>query len=94
MISTSGDKTTSGKHGVGKLQKIRNDMFFLLLVPNVERRVVVLTEKDMFKACSKEVEGGRVPDSIEFIQVEIPQDLNAKLTAAKLKASQETSPKP
>src|SRR3982751_4444495 len=45
-ISTSGGTTASGKLGTGKLMKLRSDMYFLLLA-NVERRCVVLTEKDM-----------------------------------------------
>jgi len=90
-ISTSGAKTASGKHAVGKLLKIRSDMYFLLLA-NVQRRLVVLTETDMYELCQKEVAGGRVHRSIEFVHVEIPADLASRLKAARSTASKEVSP--
>jgi len=90
-ISTSGATTAAGKHGVGKLLKIRSDMFFLLLA-NVRRRIVVLTESDMFELCKKEAAGGRVPTSIEFALASIPADLRSKLTSARGTASKEVSP--
>jgi len=57
-ISTSGAKTASGKHAVGKLLKIRSDMLFLVMA-KAQRRVVVLTERGTFDLCRKESEGGR-----------------------------------
>jgi hypothetical protein len=45
--------TAGGKHAVGKMLKIRSDMYFLLLA-EAERRIVVLTEKDMNDRCIKE----------------------------------------
>lgn len=90
-ISTSGAKTASGKHAVGKVLKIRSDMYFLLLT-NVQRRVVVLTERDMYELCLKESVGGRVHSDIEFVHVEIPTELAARLKSARSKASEEVSP--
>jgi len=92
-ISTSGAKTASGKHAVGKLLKIRSDMYFLLLA-NVQRRIVVLTESDMYELCQKESAGGRVHSSIEFVHVEIPAELGTRLKTARSKASEEVSPSP
>jgi hypothetical protein len=90
-IATSGAKTASGKHAVGKLLKIRSDMLFLLMA-KAQRRVVVLTERGMFDLCCKESEGGRVPEGIEFVHAEIPETLSARLAAARSVASKETSP--
>jgi hypothetical protein len=90
-ISTSGSKTATGKHAVGKLHKIRSDMFFLLLV-DADRRLVILTEPDMFELCKKEAEGGRVPSSIEFFCTQIPDDLAVRLRSARQVASKEVSP--
>ncbi|MEI6825896.1 MAG: hypothetical protein WCK54_09905 [Desulfuromonadales bacterium] len=90
-ISTRGAKTASGKHAVGKLLKIRSDMYFLLLA-NVQRRIVVLTEPDMYELCQKESAGGRVHSSIEFVHAEIPDDLASRLKTARTKASEEVSP--
>lgn len=85
-ISTSGSKTSGGKHGVGKMLKLRSDMLFLTMVV-AKRRLIVLTEKDMFDQCEKEAAGGRVPPEIEFACAEIPTDLRARLVEARNKAS-------
>jgi hypothetical protein len=92
-ISTSGAKTARGKNASGKLFKIRSDMFFLLLVRDVNRRIVVLTETDMVDLCKKETTSGRVPNSIEFVHAVIPEDVAAKLRQARGIASSEVSPK-
>lgn len=91
-ISTSGAVTASGKHAVGKMLKIRSAMDFLLLAA-ADRRLVVLTERDMYARCLKEAEGGRVPSSIEFALAEIPASLDAKLRLARGAASNEVAPR-
>lgn len=90
-ISTSGATTATGKNAVGKLLKIRSDMLFLLLA-KVQRRLVVLTEKDMYDRCLKEREGGRVPPEIEFVCAEIPPALQQRLIKARAASSNEVSP--
>ncbi|HUW58535.1 MAG TPA: hypothetical protein VMZ92_18005 [Planctomycetota bacterium] len=90
-ISTSSATTASGKLGVGKLTKIRSDIYFLLLA-EAKRRIMVLTDRTMYERCMKEAEAGRVPDSIEFAHAEIPEELAAKLHEAKSRASKEVSP--
>lgn len=92
-ISTSGGKTASGKHAVGKLFKLRSDMLFLLLAKEPEKRIIVLTEPDMLEVCSKEKAGGRVPQQIEFVLADLPEDLREKLTQARENASREVSPR-
>ena len=89
-ISTSGARTSGGKTAVGKMLKVRSDMYFLLLA-QAERRIVVLTERDMYEQCLKEADGGRVPKSIEFVHVEIPSELHARLIASRAEASNELS---
>lgn len=91
-ISTSGALTASGRYAVGKMQKIRSDMYFLLLA-EADRRIVVLTEKDMHEQCLKEAQGGRVPSSIEFVRAEIPLKLEARLRASRRTASDEVLPR-
>jgi hypothetical protein len=88
-ISTSGSKTSSGKHAVGKMLKLRSDMLFLTMV-EAKRRLIILTEHDMFLRCEKESSGGRVPPEIEFVCAIIPEDLRARLVAARRKASGES----
>ncbi len=87
-ISTSGAKTSGGKHAVGKILKLRSDMLFLSMV-EAKRRVIVLTERDMYDQCQKEAAGGRVPPEIEFACAVVPEDLRARLVAARLTASRE-----
>lgn len=87
-ISTSGALTASRKYAVGKMMKIRSDMYFLLLTA-AERKVVVLTERDMYDRCLKEITCGRVPPSIELAHVKIPEDLEARLQASRRIASRE-----
>lgn len=87
-ISTAGAKTATGRHAVGKLMKIRSDMFFLLLA-QAQRRLVVLTEPDMFELCQKELKAGRIPPSIEFHRAQIPDDLLRRLKVARDEASKE-----
>src|SRR5258708_2778911 len=88
-ISTSGAKTAAGKHAVGKILKLRSDMLFLTLV-DAERRIIVLTERDMCDQCEKEAAGGRVPREIEFVCAVIPNELRARLVDARTKASGES----
>ena len=88
-ISTSGAKTSGGKHAVGKILKIRSDMLFLTMV-EAKQRVVVLTENDMYEQCLKETKGGRVPPEIEFVYAPLPEELNVRLVAARQKASVES----
>jgi hypothetical protein len=91
-ISTSGAKTSGGKHAVGKLMKLRSDMLFLLLA-SPKRALMILTERDMYELCEKEKEGGRVPRNIEFHHAPLPEDLAAKLKIAKQVSSDEVSPR-
>src|SRR5205823_5645773 len=88
-ISTSGSKTSGGKHAVGKILKLRSDMLFLTMV-EAERRIIVLTERDMCDQCEKEAAGGRVPPEIEFVCAIIPDDLRTRLATARSKASAES----
>ena len=91
-ISTSGSRTSGGKHASGKLIKIRSDILFLMLV-KASRRIVVLTEEDMYELCMKESLDGRVPHEIEFLHAKLPEELAKNLDAARKKASAEVSPR-
>jgi hypothetical protein len=91
-ISTSASLTSGGKYGVGKMMKLRSDMLFLTLV-EAERRLVVLTEQDVYEKCLAEVAGGRLPPEIEFALAVIPDELRAKVMKARDASSKEVSPK-
>ena len=68
-------------------------MLFLLLAREPEKRIIVLTEPDMLEVCSKEKTGGRVPQQIEFVLADLPEELRKKLTQARKNASKEVSPR-
>lgn len=87
-ISTSSGKTSGGKNPAGKIHKLRADMLFLTLVV-AERRIILLTQSDMYAFCVKEAEGGRVPKSIEFMLAELPPELIGRLESARELASVE-----
>lgn len=89
VVSTSAATTSSGNLGVGKLQKIRADMLFLMLLDRDAHRVIVLTEQSMYDQMMKEKDAGRVPQCIEFLLAGIPAELRRKLTAAQRSASAE-----
>lgn len=92
-ISTSNALTKAGKRGSGKLQKIRADVYFLLLAPDsVQRRLLLFTESDMVALCKKEQSNGRIPGTIEIFLVDIPKNIREKLLDAKQQASKEVSP--
>lgn len=91
-ISTSSSLTSGGKRGVGKMMKLRSDMLFLIMAA-AERRLVVLTEQDMYDRCAAEEKAGRVPPEIEFVLAAIPEELRERLEKAKAKASAEVSSK-
>ena len=90
-ISTSSSLTARGKRASAKLQKLRSDMLFLLMT-QAEKRLIVLTEKDMYELCIREKLSGRIPMEIEFLHAELPADLTTSLRAAKLVASKEVTP--
>lgn len=90
-ISTSSALTSGGKRGAGKLQKLRADMLFLVMA-DAQKRIVVLTERNMYELCQKEKRDGRVPLDIEFVHAELPEDLASQLKEARQIASKEMSP--
>ncbi len=89
VISTSGAKTSGGKYAVGNTPKIRSDILFLTMV-DAERRVVVLTERDMYEQCLKEAKGGRVPPEVEFAYAPLCDDINSRLLIARQACSTES----
>jgi hypothetical protein len=90
-ISTSGSRTATGKHAVGKKLKLRSDIFFLLL-RKAKRKAIILCEPDMLSLCKREYEAGRIPKDIEFFHAPLPRSLAAKLALARKISSDEVSP--
>lgn len=92
-ISTSSARTSSGKHAVGKLMKLRSDMLFLLLAEGANQKYIILTEKSMHELCLKEQANGRAPKEVQFLLAEISPELEQRLVRARHAASKEVSPR-
>ena len=74
------------------MMKIRADMLFLTMA-DAAKRLVVLTEQDMYERCLEERASGRVPPEIEFLIAAIPSELRARLQKSKAISSAEVKPK-
>lgn len=91
VISTNGGRTASGRPALPKLHKIRSDVLFLLMAPLI-RRLVVLTDRDMYDLCLAEKSAGRMPADVEFYHVTVPAELEARLRSARKRAAEEVTP--
>jgi hypothetical protein len=91
-ISTSSAITAGQKYPAGKVQKLRADILFMMMATG-KRKLLVLTEQDMFELCQKEKRNGRIPAEIDFVYAELPTAITTLLIKAKTMASKEVSPK-
>lgn len=91
-ISTGTALTAGGNFASGKLMKIRADMLFLTMV-DADKKLVILTQQDMYDLCLSESLAGRVPLEIEFARATLPSDLQRRLDAARRVSSREVSPR-
>ncbi len=91
-IETGKPRTAKGKPAIAKTHKIRTGIYFLLLT-DAKRRIVTLTDRSMYDWWIKEQTAMfRVPASIEFLYVELPNDLQTTLAESQERASQEMTP--
>src|SRR2546423_5286682 len=91
-ISTNCGIRSSGKKATPKLHKIRSDALFLLLLDNVERRVIVFSDRYMFDLCEAEIKNGRFRIEVEIKLASLPAELESALVQARCIAAQEVSP--
>ena len=87
-VSTATAYTYSGNLASGKKSKIRADCLMLSLV-EAQRKLLILTEKCMYKFSLSEQASGRLPLDIEILHAELPDTLISQLVAAREKASRE-----
>jgi hypothetical protein len=91
-ICTGSAARASGGLAVGKLNKVRADLYFLLLSV-CERRFIAVTQPVMHELLRMEQEQyKRIPADVEIIHVELPPELQERLAAAQKEASLEVSP--
>lgn len=91
-ICTGAASTAGGKLAVGKLNKVRADLYFLLLAEADQKFIVavqpvmrglLIAERDQYK---------RIPSSIEIVEAELPPELSGRLRRSQDEASVEVSP--
>lgn len=85
VISTSNARTAKGRRAIGKMNKLRSDLYFLHKAAPV-RGLVVVTEHDMYERCVADQAAGLIPEGVEIIVATLPAPL-----ATKLRASREAS---
>lgn len=92
-ISTSSARTAGGKRATGAVMKHRSDMLFLLM-SGAKHPLLVLTDLTMYNFWQAERKRGRVPDSVEVVYAEIPEELASRLRQARARSSAEMRPEP
>ena len=79
---------SANRKNSGVIHKIRADMLFLLLA-DVKRRIVVVTNKILFEHFEQERRNGRVPEKIQFLHAQLPRDLQKQVDEVWEKSSKE-----
>ena len=87
-ISTSEAVTSSGKRGVGKLSKLFADLYFLLLA-DCSSRILVFSERSMLELFEDQRNRGRIPESIEAVLCDLPDELAERVLDSRRRASAE-----
>lgn len=80
-ICTNAGKTISlkrSKKATPKLHKVRSDILYMMCA-EAERRIVILTDRNMYDLCMEQVNAGRMPVGIEFLLAEIPSEMLEQL---------------
>jgi hypothetical protein len=91
-ICTGSASTAGGKLAVGKLNKVRADLYFLLLA-EAETKFIVAVQPVMRGLLTAERdEYRRIPSDIEIVGADIPAELRARLRISQDEASAEVSP--
>ena len=91
-ICTGRARTARAKLAVGKMNKIRADMFFLLTA-QCDERFLVFTDREMFDLMQREKnEFRRVPKEIELLFAALPEELRERLDRSQARASEEVTP--
>jgi len=91
-VSTSAARTATGKLATAKYQKLKTDALYLLHLEAPARKVMVFTEPCMREYFAKAAIAGRFPPSIELLYIPLPAELQERVVATRVRASEETSP--
>jgi hypothetical protein len=88
-VKASSGLTSGGKLPVGKTKDAYTELHFLSLV-SASKRVLILTDSDFFRIFS-DVSDGRLPQGVEVLHIPLPDEIQAKVRAARGIASEEMS---
>ncbi len=92
-ISTSSGYTASGKRGTAKLFKIRSDVLWFYMLPQMPpRALLVFTDQTMIDLVEEELTKGRFPKDLEIVKVDLPEELAKRVRASQEQASREVMP--
>jgi len=89
-IKASSGLTSGGKLPVGKTKDAYTELHFLSLV-SAPQRILVLTDPDFHRIFS-DVSDGRLPIGVEVLHIPLPQEIQARVRAARNVASTEAYP--
>ena len=92
LISTSSAFTASGNRAPGPNRKIKADILYFTMI-KTERKLLLFTEDNLYKEFVVEKNNRRIPNDIELVKVNIPEDMNDELKMFKSIASKEVTPK-
>jgi hypothetical protein len=73
--------TTASYEAAGAMQKVRSDVFYLLMV-DAHKKLLVFTEPNMHEAWQKEQVSGRLPADIQLVRAELTPALRRRLDAS------------
>jgi hypothetical protein len=90
-LSCSQYKTTGGKGGAGKFNKIQGDIL-KMLGTECPRKVLVFTGKTMLAKVQAEQKAGRLPRDIECELAELPPELAAIVQKISAESAKEVTP--
>ena len=89
-IKSASGRTAGGKIPSGKIKTAEAELYYLSLA-QARTRLLVLTNPEFYEIMSKRLEG-RLAPGISLRLVELPQEMQAKVSALQKVASKEVSP--
>jgi hypothetical protein len=76
VISTDPGKTPQGKTATDNLQKIRQTVWWTMMIDHLPKIILVLTEQSMIHLIKEEKKKDRFPKEIEIVRVKLPDEMN------------------
>ncbi len=88
------ERVLGNRFATAKIQKIKCDALYLLNVKGARRRVLIFTDRGMWRQFRKEAEAGRFPGprKVELCHIELPHAITQRLQRARKVASNEVTP--